>query len=214
MPINEELVIDVADRIRDILDDYPAGPAILREILQNTDDAGGRVQRFILDSRQHSVEGLLDPLLKECQGPAIIAYNDSSFKPQDWLAIRSISNSSKKGDERSTGKFGLGFCTCYHVTDYPHVLSGDKLLILDPHKNTESSSGCIAFSTRPSGTESDREKYPAHFKAFEGIQSPGSDILEGTTIRLPLRLPNSKSRINPTPMSVEAARDLFESFIK
>ncbi|KAG9048531.1 hypothetical protein FS837_012661 [Tulasnella sp. UAMH 9824] len=214
MPINEELVIDVADRIRDILDDYPAGPAILREILQNTDDAGGRVQRFILDSRQHSLEGLLDPLLEECQGPAIIAYNDASFKPQDWIAIRSISNSSKKGDERSTGKFGLGFCTCYHVTDYPQVLSGDKLLILDPHKNIKSSSGCIAFSTRHSGTESDRETYTAHFEGFKGILSPDSDTFDGTAIRLPLRLPSSKSRINPTPMSVEAVRELFDSFIK
>ncbi|KAG8900748.1 hypothetical protein FRC00_011484, partial [Tulasnella sp. 408] len=191
MPINEELIIDVADRIRDILDDYPAGPAILREILQNTDDAGGTVQ-----------------------GPAIIAYNDSSFKPQDWTAIRSISNSSKKGDERSTGKFGLGFCACYHVTDYPHVLSDDKLLILDPHKNIKSSSGCIAFSTRRSEPGSDRETYPAHFDAFKGIQDFGADTFNGTAVRLPLRHPNSNSRISSTSMSVEAARELFDNFIK
>lgn len=56
MPINEELVIDVADRIRDILDDYPAGPAILREILQNTDDAGGRIQVCLLVEAQESGE--------------------------------------------------------------------------------------------------------------------------------------------------------------
>ncbi|KIO16429.1 hypothetical protein M407DRAFT_86019, partial [Tulasnella calospora MUT 4182] len=186
MPRNKELVIDVAHRIRDILDDYPAGPTILREILQNTDDAGGRVQRFILDTRQHSSEGLFDDVLKDCQGPAIIACNDSSFQPRDWEAICNISNSSKKGDEKSTGKFGLGFCTCYHVTDYPHVLSGDQLLIIDPHKSTEKSSGCVEFSTRRSG-ENDRDKYSAHFDAFNGILNPQDDVFDGTAIRLPLR---------------------------
>lgn len=44
MPLKKELTVDVASRISDILEEYPAGPAILREILQNTDDAGGRVQ--------------------------------------------------------------------------------------------------------------------------------------------------------------------------
>ncbi|KAG8973569.1 hypothetical protein FRC05_008637 [Tulasnella sp. 425] len=214
MPRNTELVIDVAQRIRDILDDYPAGPSILREILQNTDDAGGRVQRFILDTRKHPSEGLFDPILKDCQGPAIIACNDSNFQPQDWRAICSISNSSKKGDERSTGKFGLGFCTSYHVTDYPHVLSGDQLIILDPHKNIKDSTGCINFSTRRSPSETDRDTFPAHFGAFKGILKPQDDVFDGTAIRLPLRLPDSKSRINPTPMSVEAAREIFEIFVK
>lgn len=47
MPRNKELTVDVASRISDILEEYPAGPAILREILQNTDDAGGRVQVWL-----------------------------------------------------------------------------------------------------------------------------------------------------------------------
>ncbi|KIO19357.1 hypothetical protein M407DRAFT_82900, partial [Tulasnella calospora MUT 4182] len=187
MPRNKELTVDVANRISDILDDYPAGPAILREILQNTDDAGGRVQRFILDTRSHTSERLFDPVLNDCQGPAIIACNDSSFQPKDWDAICSISNSSKKGDERSTGKFGLGFCACYHVTDYPHVLSGEQLIILDPHKSIHSSSGCVAFSTRRSHDEADRVQYASHFDAFNGILNPQDDIFDGTAIRLPLR---------------------------
>lgn len=56
--------------------------------------------------------------------------------------------------------------------------------------------------------------YTAHFEAFKGILSPNSDTFDGTAIRLPLRLPSSKSRINPTPMSVEAVRELFYNFIK
>ncbi|KAG8927361.1 hypothetical protein FRC01_007588, partial [Tulasnella sp. 417] len=237
MPRSKELVIDVAHRIRDILDDYPMGPAILREILQNTDDAGGTIQaclsviaqsgrlahcittalqKFILDPQKYSAKGVVDPALKSCRGAAIIAWNDKSFQSRDWDAICNISNSSKKGDYKSAGKFGLGFCACYHVTDYPQVLSGSQLLILDPNRNINPPSGCIEFSTRRSGAESDRDTYPGLFYPFmaDEILPHQNDIPTGTAIRLPLRPQNSTSRINPNPVSVEAARDIFNLFIK
>lgn len=44
MPAFGHYSVDVADKIKDILDEYPAGSATLREILQNTDDAGGTIQ--------------------------------------------------------------------------------------------------------------------------------------------------------------------------
>lgn len=40
----EREVVDVTAVIKNILDNYPAGSAILRELLQNTDDAGASDQ--------------------------------------------------------------------------------------------------------------------------------------------------------------------------
>lgn len=39
--------VDVTSTLRNILDNYPPGSATLREILQNTDDAGGKQQVLV-----------------------------------------------------------------------------------------------------------------------------------------------------------------------
>ncbi|KAG8948875.1 hypothetical protein FRC04_009213 [Tulasnella sp. 424] len=206
--------VDIADKIKDILDEYPAGSATLREILQNTDDAGGTIQRFILDTRDDRIcQGLVDDALQGCNGPAIIAANDSMLSKSDWEAITRISKSSKKEDERSTGKYGQGFCTVYHITDHPHVLSGTKLLILDPNEFLHGSSGLIWPSDDESSTDYDRNTYPGHLEGFNCV--PGADHVDyqGTAIRLPLRRADSNSRIKSTPTSTQDVESMFENFI-
>ncbi|KIO18248.1 hypothetical protein M407DRAFT_84164, partial [Tulasnella calospora MUT 4182] len=115
MPTHSREEVEVTSILKNILDNYPAGSATLREILQNTDDAGAQTQTFILDTGSFDSNALVDPVLGVCQGPAIIATNDAYFQPKDWVAIRKIHNSSKTQDETSTGKYGLGFRSCYHV---------------------------------------------------------------------------------------------------
>ncbi|KIO19900.1 hypothetical protein M407DRAFT_82185, partial [Tulasnella calospora MUT 4182] len=192
MPSFGDYTVNVAERIRDVLEEYPAGSAIFREILQNTDDAGGKVQRFILDTHPQPLSGLVNSTLEVCQGPSIIAYNDAKFSDKDWESITHISYSSKKNDERSTGKYGLGFCTVYHVTDNPHILSGEKLLILDPHKRVNKSSSLLSLSTVQDSEECDRTSYPSHFSAFDAVFNTEDKRLNGTAIRLPFRPKNSE----------------------
>lgn len=43
-PVHEEEAVDITALLKSILDNYPAGSATLREILQNSDDAGSRIQ--------------------------------------------------------------------------------------------------------------------------------------------------------------------------
>jgi hypothetical protein len=52
----------------------------------------------VLDKRSHGAQTLLHPFLAQCQGPALLAFNDGKFGPQDWKAIREINISSKKTD--------------------------------------------------------------------------------------------------------------------
>ena len=54
---------------------------------------------FILDERTHPSECIIDPTLKEAQGPALITYNDGVLRPSDWRALRTIHSSSKKADD-------------------------------------------------------------------------------------------------------------------
>jgi len=58
------------------------------------------LQTFILDLRDnHSKDHLLDDVLADCQGPAIIGVNDSIFKEKDWIALTNVHQSSKAQDE-------------------------------------------------------------------------------------------------------------------
>ena len=50
------------------------------------------------------------------QGPALYAYNDATFKADDWKGIRMLQDSIKKDDPLKVGRFGLGFKSVFHMT--------------------------------------------------------------------------------------------------
>jgi hypothetical protein len=63
------------------LQDYPEGPGVLLELVQNADDAGATKAAFLLDMRQHATSSLLGPGMAAWQGPALLAYNNAIFSP-------------------------------------------------------------------------------------------------------------------------------------
>jgi sacsin len=113
--------------LRKICRDYPAGSGVLKELLQNADDAGAstvvrvtqrfqsrpptltKVQRFVLDTSDHPDLPVLVDGLSEYQGPALLAYNDALFSEKDFQSLTSLGDSKKLQDKAATGKFGLGF---------------------------------------------------------------------------------------------------------
>lgn len=76
--------IDLTVRIREILRNYPEGTSILKELVQNADDAGAREIRLCLDHRQHGTSELPSPSLAAFQGPALLVYNDGVFTETDF----------------------------------------------------------------------------------------------------------------------------------
>ncbi|TDL27706.1 hypothetical protein BD410DRAFT_325666 [Rickenella mellea] len=169
-------------------------------------------QTFVLDLRSFPTDRLIDPVLSPSQGPALLATNNELFKADDWKAIRAINDSSKAGDETTTGKFGLGFRSCYHITDTPQILSGPQLYMLDPHHRMPMYPGGFCLDTRTD----DRDKYSSQFDAFAAVlpQTGLPAEYNGTAIRLPLRLANQakSSEIKKTPTSVSDVRKMFEDF--
>ncbi|MBK5303805.1 MULTISPECIES: sacsin N-terminal ATP-binding-like domain-containing protein [Gammaproteobacteria] len=98
----------IADNLRDR---YDSGFPILKELIQNADDAEAR--EFVFGSHPGFPEAI-HPLL---QGPALWFYNDGNFKESDSEALRSFGINTKAGDSASIGKFGLGMKSVFHLCE-------------------------------------------------------------------------------------------------
>ncbi|XP_022102271.1 sacsin-like [Acanthaster planci] len=117
--------------LRRILCKYPQG-ALLKELVQNADDAKARNVIFLFDRTEHPRDQLCSGKLAEFQGPALCAYNDASFTKEDWKNIQHPEYSSKREDPTKVGRFGLGFISVFHLTDMPWILSQGRIGYLDP----------------------------------------------------------------------------------
>ena len=106
--------------IRDNLSDrYLSGFPVLKELIQNTDDAKATQLDFGL------VPGIPDadhPLLK---GPGLFLINNGEFRESDARGIRSFGLNSKAADNSSIGKFGLGMKSVFHFCEAFFFLAHD-----------------------------------------------------------------------------------------
>jgi len=116
-----DIVQPLTTTLRGLLAVYPPGPGILKELLQNADDAGASklvgplircsltFQTYLIDCNTYPTERLADMSLGEYQGPALLAYNNAVFSQTDFESLRRLGDSEKLKDKMSTGKFGIGF---------------------------------------------------------------------------------------------------------
>eukprot|EP00798_Chlamydomonas_sp_ICE-L_P006708 gene6708-3378_t len=208
--------VDLTARIREVLLNYPEGTSILKESIQNADDARATVVRFCLDRRQHPTGSLLGPSLASFQGASLLVYNDSVFSEKDYESISRIGESVKKEQAGKTGRFGVGFNSCYHITDLPSFVSGSDLVIFDPH--------CKFLPNVSSTNPGKRINFVSHrdaVKEFSDQLLPykgafGCDPLSGkawpaTLFRLPLRTQAlaSQSNISKQQYNVEKVEELL-----
>ncbi|XP_057477891.1 uncharacterized protein LOC130765480 [Actinidia eriantha] len=124
--------VDLTRRIREVLLNYPEGTTVLKELIQNADDAGATVVRLCLDRRLHGSDSLLSEKLAQWQGPALLAYNNAQFTEEDFVSISRIGGSTKHAQAWKTGRFGVGFNSVYHLTDLPSFVSGKYVVLFDP----------------------------------------------------------------------------------
>ena len=128
----------LTNRLKRILTGYPCEKEILKELLQNADDAQATEICFIKDPRQHPDERVFEDIWKPLQGPALCVYNNKPFTNADIEGIRNLGEGSKGEDPNKTGQYGVGFNAVYHLTDVPSFMSkgediGDVLCAFDPH---------------------------------------------------------------------------------
>ena len=127
---NEPLTV----RLKNILKDYKDGLTIIKELLQNADDAGATELNVCYDTRQHEQkrESLFFPGMADCHGPALVVHNNAMFTKEDFQNITKLAGATKEGEVLKIGKFGVGFCSVYHITDIPSFVSDDFLYVFDP----------------------------------------------------------------------------------
>lgn len=106
--ISPDTINLITDNLRDR---YANGFPILKELIQNADDA--KAQRLTF-SRHPGFPEADHPLLR---GPGIWFFNDGQFKPSDKLALCKFGINSKAGDAATIGKFGLGMKSVFHLCE-------------------------------------------------------------------------------------------------
>ncbi|CAG8521733.1 7331_t:CDS:2 [Paraglomus brasilianum] len=173
----------LVNAIKNVIRDY-AWEHIIREFLQNADDAGARIYRVIIDERIHTPETGDFKNMAVWQGPALLIFNDAKFKDEDFRGIQNFGEGGKQDDGNTIGRFGLGFNSCYNITDVPSVMSDGFLGFFDPHRT---------FLPPKNGKQLDGLKFPFNSNFLEKYPHQARPYLdikgcsEGTIFRMPLR---------------------------
>ncbi|XP_061579672.1 sacsin-like [Cololabis saira] len=188
---HEELTV----RIKNIISAYPSKKDILKELIQNADDAEATEIHFVWDERHHGKEKTFGEKWNPLQGPALCVFNNKVFSEEDLKGIQQLGEGGKQKSTGKIGKYGVGFNSVYHLTDCPSILTEDKLLcILDPNQNyIENHSGRAKSGIGYDLNDTVKEMYKDVYQSFLPDEFP---LKKGTMFRLPLRAPGAKSEIS------------------
>ncbi|KAM3923090.1 sacsin-like [Leptodactylus fuscus] len=206
-------------QLQNILRKYPDGGQILKELIQNADDAKASEVVFVYDEREYGTDILYAKEQHVIQGPSLLAYNNEIFSDRDWDGIQRPGNSIKRKDPNTVGRFGLGFNSVYHMTDYPAIFSGKNIGILDPQENIFHRGGCLWNIEKKDKFSEDLKD---QFEPFKSVLEPlglgswekilNAGYFKGTLFCFPFRL--CPSEISDNLYSAERVEELFESFMK
>ncbi|WAR11126.1 SACS-like protein [Mya arenaria] len=175
-------------------EDYIDGLSVPKELVQNADDAGATEISFLYDERDHIGyrKRLISKELSECQGASLFVYNNTTFSEDDFKNITRINEGTKQHDTSTIGKFGLGFCSVYNLTDVPSFVSGRNMVIFDPHERYLDESDPKKGIKIPLSKRTLVKRHVDQFMPFEGlfgcsIVGESFTSFEGTLFRLQLR---------------------------
>jgi len=123
------LVASIINQIRQNLRDrYKSGFPIIKELIQNADDAFANRIDLIFSP---GISNADNPLLK---GPALVILNDGQFDEKNARALNCIGLSSKAGNPNAVGRYGLGLKSVFHLCESFFFLSDidESLHIVNP----------------------------------------------------------------------------------
>jgi sacsin len=180
----------ITNRLKDLVRSYPKGIGLVKEFLQNADDAGASRLVMVLDRRTHPGslgKAEMDVVL----GPSLLFSNDRQFSELDFGRIQDLGGGGKLEEASGTGRFGQGFNTCFSVTDHPSLLTGSRIAWFDPHKRTHGT----GKNARAWKLNVARKSWPAWIRTFSaaGLEAD-QEAFPGAVFRLPLRTPADARR--------------------
>ena len=180
--------LEVVQRLRnDLGDRYKRGFPVLKELIQNADDAQATHVVFAL------VQGLSEARHPLLHGDALCIINNGRFEAKHDRGIRSYGLSNKVADRAAIGKFGLGMKSVFHFCEafffLGHIADrGPIARIVNPWSVPESLREEFA-SIHPSWEQFPPEDATAMLQAVatitKGLPTPHSD--QPFALWLPLR---------------------------
>ena len=213
----------VTGRLKEAIEQYGGDVDVFKELIQNADDARATEVKFIIDWRQHPCGTLLAPEMKHWQGPALLAYNNAIFTQDDFDNICELAGASKKSDPTKIGRFGIGFCSIYHLTDVPSFISNNNFTVFDPHTSYLGS----RVSTGQPGMQIDMKEIYKNLDVFKDQFAPycgllGFDVAKAqkgynsTFFRFPFRNDHTarKSKISETVYDRARVKNLCDTLKK
>ena len=208
----------LTNRLKRILTAYPCEKELLKELVQNADDAAATEICFIQDPRHHADERVFEDSWKPLQGPALCVYNNSPFTNADIKGVQSLGEGSKGDDSNTTGQYGIGFNAVYHLTDVPSFRSksdeiGDVFCVFDPHCRYVPNASDKEPGRMFKDIEELKRKFPDVFPCY--LENHFS-IQNATMFRFPLRSAQmaEESNISSTAVTVEKLDVMMEDLKK
>ena len=205
----------LTNRLQRILTAYPCEKEILKELLQNADDAQATEICFIKDPRQHPDERVFEDSWKPLQGPALCVYNNKPFTEADIVGIQNLGEGSKGDDPNKTGQYGVGFNAVYHLTDAPSFASsgeeiGDVLCIFDPHCKYVPGASIWEPGRMFREISKLRNVFPDVFSCYNEEEFP---LKNSTMFRFPLRTEDmaDNSQISNSPVPLETLDEMMKT---
>ena len=205
----------LTNRLQRLLQAYPCEKEILKELLQNADDAEATEICFIKDPRRHPDERVFEDSWKPLQGPALCVYNNKPFTEVDIKGIQNLGEGSKGDDPNKTGQYGVGFNAVYHLTDVPTFTSsgdeiGDVLCAFDPNFTYVPGANQWEPGRMFKETTKLRRNFPDVFSCYNDDHFP---LRNSTMFRFPLRTEEmaSHSKISDRPVTLEKLTEMMES---
>lgn len=203
---------------------YVEGFPVIKELMQNADDAKASKLHIFYDERlnEDAQTLLINAELAAWQGPAIWVYNDAEFSESDFKNITKLNGGTKEHDTTKIGKFGLGFCAVYNITDVPSFVSGDNYVIFDPHttnigKALPGKSPGLRLNFGKNKNQKILKRMYHQFKVFDKVfdfrvQQSDMSYFKGTLFRLPLR--RRGSEICNVVYTHEKVVELLKKFVE
>ena len=173
---------NLVPRIRKLIKGYTMS-SILKEYLQNADDAAATELIVSFDKRAHKT--LNNTRFEEAKGPALLIENNSFFSEKDFESIIEISAGGKIDDASSTGRFGEGFSCSFSVSDDPSFISSGKGYWFDVLKHSVSK-GQVSGKGVKAWDNLDSPEIQPWIKTFF-VNSQSIIDANRTVFRLPLR---------------------------
>lgn len=178
----------VTKHIQTMIEKYTA-KSLLKEFLQNADDAGATQLTVTLDLRNHGCFQLKE--FSIASGPALVISNDAPFTDRDFNAIDKIMEGNKIDNAQSTGRFGQGFTSSFSVSDHPSLFSGGMTHGTSKWFDVHESAVCKDLNDAVATWKHDEISNEFYLLLKQWLKTfllPGEEDTVGRTVfRLPLR---------------------------